>query len=162
MRRKSSTVTSWPRPCGRLRPVSGAPPRAGGARPAALTLSPKEPELTATDASTDLFFSLTPERVLTAVEAAGLATNPVCYPLNSFENRVYEVELSDRSRIIAKFYRPGRWSEEASHRRVLGVLRRPPQLVQKTWTAQNPPNGVGELGFAIYAAFVRLVLLWFD
>jgi Ser/Thr protein kinase RdoA (MazF antagonist) len=60
----------------------------------------------------DLFFSLTPERVLDAVEAAGLATNPVCYPLNSFENRVYEVELADKTRIIAKFYRPGRWSEE--------------------------------------------------
>lgn len=60
----------------------------------------------------DLFLSLTPDRVLAAVEAAGLETRPVCYPLNSFENRVYEVELADRSRIIAKFYRPGRWSRE--------------------------------------------------
>ena len=60
----------------------------------------------------DLFLSLTPERVLDAVEAAGLETNPVCYPLNSFENRVYEVELADRTRIVAKFYRPGRWSAE--------------------------------------------------
>lgn len=62
--------------------------------------------------ATDLFLSLTPEKVLAAVEAGGLATNPVCYPLNSFENRVYEVELQDRTRIVAKFYRPGRWSEE--------------------------------------------------
>ncbi len=72
----------------------------------------------------DLFLSLTPDRVLAAVEAAGLETNPVCYPLNSFENRVYEVELVDRSRIVAKFYRPGRWSEEQileEHR----FLRRP-------------------------------------
>jgi Ser/Thr protein kinase RdoA (MazF antagonist) len=61
---------------------------------------------------TDLFLSLTPERVLAAVEAGGLECNPVCYPLNSFENRVYEVELADRSRVVAKFYRPGRWSEE--------------------------------------------------
>jgi Ser/Thr protein kinase RdoA (MazF antagonist) len=60
----------------------------------------------------DGFFSLTPERVLAAVEAGGLRTHPVCYPLNSFENRVYEVELADRSRIVAKFYRPGRWSAE--------------------------------------------------
>lgn len=59
---------------------------------------------------TDLFLSLTPERVLDAVEVAGLATSPVCYPLNSFENRVYEVELEDKTRVIAKFYRPGRWS----------------------------------------------------
>jgi Ser/Thr protein kinase RdoA (MazF antagonist) len=65
-----------------------------------------------TSGSTGLFLSLTPEKVLAAVEAGGLRCNPVCYPLNSFENRVYEVELADRSRIVAKFYRPGRWSEE--------------------------------------------------
>ncbi len=64
------------------------------------------------DASTDLFLGLTPDRVLEAVEAAGLETNPVCYPLNAYENRVYEVELSDRTRVIAKFYRPSRWSRE--------------------------------------------------
>ena len=62
--------------------------------------------------ATDLFLELTPERVLDAVERAGLAVRPVCYPLNSFENRVYEVELADRSRVVAKFYRPGRWSRE--------------------------------------------------
>ena len=65
-----------------------------------------------TDHNTDLFLSLTPEHILRAVEAAGLHTNPVCYPLNSFENRVYEVELEDRTRVVAKFYRPGRWSRE--------------------------------------------------
>jgi Ser/Thr protein kinase RdoA (MazF antagonist) len=59
---------------------------------------------------TDLFLALTPERVLDAVEAAGLAVRPLCYPLNSFENRVYEVELADRSRVVAKFYRPLRWT----------------------------------------------------
>jgi Ser/Thr protein kinase RdoA (MazF antagonist) len=60
----------------------------------------------------DLFLSLTPEKVLAAVTAGGLDCNSVCYPLNSFENRVYEVELADRSRVVAKFYRPERWSEE--------------------------------------------------
>ena len=63
------------------------------------------------DHTTDLFFALTPERVLEAVEVAGLSCTGLCYPLNSFENRVYEVELEDRSRVVAKFYRPGRWSE---------------------------------------------------
>src|SRR5580692_9147025 len=62
------------------------------------------------DAPTDLFLSLTPHRVLEAVEASGVLCNPVCYPLNSFENRVYEVEREDRTRIVAKFYRPGRWT----------------------------------------------------
>lgn len=72
---------------------------------------PPAPETRVQEAR-DLFLALTPDRVLEAVEAAGLETRPVCYPLNSFENRVYEVELADRSRIIAKFYRPGRWSRE--------------------------------------------------
>ena len=72
----------------------------------------------ASDRATDLFLELTPERVLEAVEAAGVACRPLCYPLNSFENRVYEVELDDKDeegryrRVVAKFYRPERWSEE--------------------------------------------------
>lgn len=61
---------------------------------------------------TDLFLSLTPHRVIEAVEAVGVLCNRVCYPLNSFENRVYDVEREDRSRVVAKFYRPGRWTRE--------------------------------------------------
>jgi Ser/Thr protein kinase RdoA (MazF antagonist) len=64
------------------------------------------------DSSTDLFLSLTPHKVIEAVESSGVLCNRVCYPLNSFENRVYEVECEDRSRLIAKFYRPGRWTRE--------------------------------------------------
>ena len=64
------------------------------------------------EAVTDLFLALTPEKVLEAVEAAGIRCNPVCYALNSYENRVYEVELEDRTRLVSKFYRPGRWTRE--------------------------------------------------
>ncbi len=86
------------------------------------------PDVSAADLSTTerasaevtrLFVGLTPDRVLAAVDAAGLETTGLCYPLNSFENRVYEVELADRSRVVAKFYRPGRWRRgqvEAEHR----------------------------------------------
>lgn len=74
-------------------------------------LPPPPTSAPAREPATDLFLGLTPERVLEAVEGGGLAVRPVCYPLNSFENRVYEVELADRTRVVAKFYRPGRWSE---------------------------------------------------
>jgi Ser/Thr protein kinase RdoA (MazF antagonist) len=67
--------------------------------------------MTPTDATTDLFLKLDATRVLDAVEAAGLECAPVCHPLNSFENRVYDVLLRDGTRVIAKFYRPGRWTE---------------------------------------------------
>ncbi len=76
-----------------------------------------------TGAANDLFLHLTPERVLEAVEASGIRCTGLCYPLSSFENRVYEVEVEsetgNRERLVAKFYRPGRWSREqilAEHR----------------------------------------------
>ncbi len=59
------------------------------------------------------FFELTPDRVLDAVEASGLPCTGRCLTLNSFENRVYDVELENsQGRRIAKFYRPGRWTRE--------------------------------------------------
>src|SRR6058998_4055578 len=58
------------------------------------------------------FFSLTPNRVLEAVEVGGLRCTGRCLPLRAFENRVYEVELVDERRLVVKFYRPGRWSRE--------------------------------------------------
>ena len=37
----------------------------------------------------------------------------LCRPLNSYINRVYEVGLDAGGQVIAKFYRPGRWSRTA-------------------------------------------------
>lgn len=71
------------------------------------------------------FFQLTPDRVLEAVDSgmkdAGWVCTGRCMALNSFENRVYDVELENTStsddipsriRRIVKFYRPGRWTSE--------------------------------------------------
>ena len=65
----------------------------------------------------EFFFRLTPDRVLEAVEAAGFEPTGHCFPLNALENRVYDVRVHDRERdlehhLVAKFYRPGRWSRE--------------------------------------------------
>jgi len=57
--------------------------------------------------------ALTPDRVLDAIESTGLLTDLRITPLNSYENRVYQVGIEDGEPIIAKFYRPGRWSDEA-------------------------------------------------
>jgi Ser/Thr protein kinase RdoA (MazF antagonist) len=74
--------------------------------------------------TTGTFFSLTPDRVLEAVERAGHRTTGLCYALNSLENRVYEVELEDRRRLVGKFYRPGRWGRETilDEHRMLAAL----------------------------------------
>ena len=54
---------------------------------------------------------LTPDRVLDAVAACGLQPDGRLLSLNSYENRVYQVWLEDAAVVVAKFYRPGRWSD---------------------------------------------------
>ena len=54
---------------------------------------------------------LTPDLVLDAVSAAGLRPDGRLLGLNSYENRVYQVWLEDNSAVVAKFYRPERWSD---------------------------------------------------
>jgi Ser/Thr protein kinase RdoA (MazF antagonist) len=60
------------------------------------------------------FSDLTPDTVINAVEdALDVECTSVCRPLNSYINRVYEVALADGGSLVAKFYRPGRWSRTA-------------------------------------------------
>ena len=54
---------------------------------------------------------LTPDAVLDALESIGLRGDGRMLGLNSYENRVYQVSLEDDSYLVAKFYRPGRWSD---------------------------------------------------
>jgi len=54
---------------------------------------------------------LTPDLVLDAVAAANLRPDGRLLSLNSYENRVYQVWLEDNTAVVAKFYRPGRWSD---------------------------------------------------
>jgi len=49
--------------------------------------------------------------VLDAVDALGLRTDGRLLALSSYENRVYQVWLQDDGSVVAKFYRPGRWSD---------------------------------------------------
>ena len=54
---------------------------------------------------------LGPDTVIDAVEAAGYLSDARLLALNSYENRVYQVGLEDSDTLIAKFYRPGRWTD---------------------------------------------------
>lgn len=73
---------------------------------------------------TEFFFRLSPTRVLQAVEAAGFVPSGHCFALNALENRVYDVRLDDEKHVVAKFYRPGRWSRETilDEHRLLAAL----------------------------------------
>lgn len=66
-----------------------------------------------TNGSGHPFEQLQPERVLEAAEALGMVTDGRLLPLNSYENRVWQIGIEDGDPIIAKFYRPDRWTDES-------------------------------------------------
>jgi Ser/Thr protein kinase RdoA (MazF antagonist) len=59
------------------------------------------------------FTALTPDAVLDALDSIGLRGDGRLLALNSYENRVYQAGMDGGPPLIAKFYRPARWSDEA-------------------------------------------------
>ncbi len=59
------------------------------------------------------YANLSPDEVLNSIELFGYRCDGRLLALNSYENRVYRVGLDDGSSLVAKFYRPERWSNEA-------------------------------------------------
>jgi len=58
------------------------------------------------------FQTLTPSFIMDAVESQGYRCDCRTSALNSYENRVYQVGIDEGQPLIAKFYRPGRWSDQ--------------------------------------------------
>jgi Ser/Thr protein kinase RdoA (MazF antagonist) len=57
------------------------------------------------------FAGLTPEPILDALESVGFRCDGALMALNSYENRVWQIGIEDSPPVIAKFYRPGRWTD---------------------------------------------------
>ena len=57
------------------------------------------------------YAGLTPDRMLDALASVGLHPDGRFLGLNSYENRVYQAWMEEGSPLVAKFYRPARWSE---------------------------------------------------
>ncbi len=57
------------------------------------------------------YANLTPERVLDAIDSVGVRCDGRLLALNSYENRVYQVWLEEGPPVVAKFYRPDRWTD---------------------------------------------------
>ena len=72
------------------------------------------PDLIAQAADTG-YSRLTPDTVLEALDAIGLRGDGRILQLNSYENRVFRLMLEDGGAVVAKFYRPGRWSDAQIH-----------------------------------------------
>lgn len=58
------------------------------------------------------YYRLGPDTVIRAIESTGMLCDGRLLALNSYENRVYQVGLEEGSPVVAKFYRPARWSDE--------------------------------------------------
>lgn len=104
-----------------------ADPNADASQPSALRPDQPRP-----------YADLTPDLVLDAVESLGFVADGRLLALNSYENRVYQVGIEDAAPLIAKFYRPARWSDAAiseEHEFVLALAEReipavPPLLIE--------------------------------
>jgi Ser/Thr protein kinase RdoA (MazF antagonist) len=59
------------------------------------------------------YANLTPDHVLDAISTCGLYPDGRLLALNSYENRVWQVGIEDAQPVVAKFYRPGRWTDAA-------------------------------------------------
>ena len=61
------------------------------------------------------YSGLTPDRMLDALAGIGLRPDGRLLALNSFENRVYQAWMDEGPPLVAKFYRPARWSDAQIH-----------------------------------------------
>ena len=59
------------------------------------------------------FSGLTPDFILNALDSVGLHGDGRLLALNSYENRVYQIGMEEGAPLVAKFYRPGRWTDAA-------------------------------------------------
>ena len=87
------------------------------------------------------FQLLTPSFIMDAVESQGFRCDCRTLALNSYENRVYQVGIDEGQPLIAKFYRPGRWSDDQiceEHRFCFELVEHELPVVAP-WT-----NGTGE------------------
>ncbi len=71
------------------------------------------PEIIANGDAAHAYQGLQPTQILDAVESVGFHCDSRLLALNSYENRVYQVGLEDAPPVIAKFYRPHRWTDAA-------------------------------------------------
>ena len=99
---------------------------------------------------------LAPDDILDAVESLGHVTNGRLLALASYENRVYQVGLEDRPLLVAKFYRPGRWSDAAileEHQLALALAEAEIPVVPPRCHSGTTLHHHGDFRLALYACY---------
>jgi Ser/Thr protein kinase RdoA (MazF antagonist) len=96
---------------------------------------------------------LTPDVILEALESVGFACDGRLLALNSYENRVYQVGTDESGPVIAKFYRPGRWSRDAileEHAFALELAAHEIPVIAPLSTQGTTLHEQGSFRFAVY------------
>ena len=99
------------------------------------------------------YAELTPDRVLDALESVGLRGDGRLHALGSYENRVYQVGIEDAPPVVAKFYRPARWTDAAigeEHAFVAELAARELPVVAALTLLGRTLHTFGAFRFAVY------------
>jgi Ser/Thr protein kinase RdoA (MazF antagonist) len=99
------------------------------------------------------YADLTPDLILDALESVGLRGDGRLLALGSYENRVYQIGIEDAAPVVAKFYRPGRWSDAAiaeEHAFVAELAGREIPVVAPLTLEGGTLHACGLFRFAVY------------
>lgn len=105
------------------------------------------------NAATLAFADLQPDDILATLGDMGFACDGRFLALNSYENRVYQVGIEDDAPVVAKFYRPGRWSDAAileEHEFAIDLAEQEIPLIPPLVLAGNTLHHSGHYRLAVY------------
>ena len=106
------------------------------------------------DNATLAYAELKPEQIIEALETLAFRCDGRFLALNSYENRVYQIGIEDAPPIVAKFYRPARWSDEAiieEHRFSQDLAEAELPVVPPIEIGGQTLHESGPFRFAVYA-----------
>lgn len=106
------------------------------------------------------FITLLPDTIFNAVSEQGYRPTGALFSLNSYENRVYDIAIEEGEPVVAKFYRPNRWSAEQireEHLFVSAVANAEIPAVEPLILKKPTPHHVtiGEIDGYFYALYPK-------
>ena len=99
------------------------------------------------------FSGLSPDFILDALESQGIFPQTGLLALNSYENRVYQFQADDGQRLVAKFYRPGRWTNaqiQEEHNFALELADNDIPVIAPLKIAGNTLHHHGDFRFTVF------------
>ncbi len=105
------------------------------------------------DAAALAYAELRPEQIIDSLEALSFRCDGRFLALNSYENRVYQIGIEDDHPVVAKFYRPGRWSDDAileEHQFTLELADQDLPVVEPLEIAGTTLHFIGSFRVAVY------------